>query len=88
MLQLHVEAKQLCSTLAALEPVQLKGLVLLQSMSASQGFLQDHVEIPRETLRDAVLELMAYTDACTKTMQLLREITPVPLNTPLVEWVL
>lgn len=49
MLQLRLDAEQLCSTLTALEPVQLKGLALLQSGQRPLGLLPNSQEIPRET---------------------------------------
>ncbi len=83
MIAFYMEVEVLRACLADLPPVQLTGLDLLEQVADWQM-----PAIPRDTLRDAVLELMAYTDACTKTMQRLREVTPVPLSMPLVEWVL
>ena len=89
MLQLRLDTEQLCMTLAALEPVQLKGLALLQSGQRPLGLLSKHNEIPRDTLREAVLELIAYTDACARAIQRLLDVPAVPLTAfPMVEWVL
>lgn len=88
MLQLSLDAEQLCATLAALEPVRLKGLALLQSGQRPLGLLPSQEEISRDTLREAVLELMSYTDACAQSLHRLRDLAPVPLACPLVEWIL
>jgi hypothetical protein len=89
MLQLRLDAEQLCSTLAALEPVQLKGLALLQSGQRPLGLLGYQPDIPRETLREAVLELISYTDACARAIQRLLAVPAIPLTAfPTVEWVL
>lgn len=89
MLEVTLDAEQLCVTLAALEPIQLKGLVLLQSGQRPLGFLPNHHEIPRDVLREAVLELIAYTDACARAIQRLVAVPAVPLTAfPTVEWVL
>jgi hypothetical protein len=40
-------------------------------------------------LRDAVLELITYTDACARAIHRLRDVPPVPLTAfPIVEWTL
>ena len=89
MLQLHFDTSKLCSTLTALEPVKLKGLDLLQSEQRAFGLLPSPTAIPRETLRDAVLELIAYTDACARAIQRLCDVPPIPLMAfPIVEWAL
>jgi hypothetical protein len=87
VLHIHLNTSKLCSTLAALEPVKLKGLDLLQSEQRSFGLLPNPTAIPRETLRDAVLELISYTDACARAIQRLCDVPPVPLTAfPIVEW--
>lgn len=89
MLQLRLDAEQLCMTLAALEPIQLKGLTLLQSGQHPLGLLPNSQEIPRETLREAVLELIAYTDSCARAMQRLMAVPAISLTAfPTVEWIL
>ena len=89
MIQIHLDTSKLCSILEALEPIKLKGLDLLQSKQHSSGLLPEPATIPRETLRDAVLELISYTDACARTIQRLWDVPPVPLTAfPIVEWAL
>jgi hypothetical protein len=64
--------------LAALPPVELKGLALMQ---------QPHPE--RAALREAVTELIAYTNACQQAADRLRDVPPVPLTAfTLAEWAL
>ena len=88
MLKLQIDTDKLCSTLSAVEAVQLKGLTLLQSQEHFVGLLPKPADMPRDILRDAVLELIAYTDACAHAIQRLRDVPPVPLSIPIVEWVL
>lgn len=89
MLHLYLDTPKLCSTLAAIKPVKLKGLDLLQSEQCAFGLLPNSAAIPRETLRDAVLELIAYTDACARAIQRLCDVPPIPLTAfPIVEWAL
>ena len=83
MFLLYLDAKDLSESLINLPAVQLKGLDLL---GQANDLLMP--AMPRETLREAVLELMAYTDACARSLHRLRDLSPVPLNCPLVEWVL
>ena len=89
MLNIHLDSSKLCSTLSAIEPIQLKGLDLLQSEQRAFGLLPNPTAIPRETLRDAVLELIAYTDSCARAIQRLWDVPPIPLTSfPIVEWAL
>jgi hypothetical protein len=61
--------------LAATPPVELLGMTLLK-----QGSPQLHPpDIPRDTLREAVTELVAYTERCTTAAQRLSNLTPIPL---------
>ena len=89
MPRLVMNSEKLQTCIAALEPVQLKGLTLLQSEQCAFGLLPNPTAIPREMLRDAVLELISYTDACARAIQRLWDVPPVPLTTfPIVEWAL
>jgi len=61
--------------LAAMPPVELLGMTLLK-----QGSPRLHpVDIPRDTLREAVTELIAYTGRCTAAMHRLNSLAPTPL---------
>ena len=83
MLAFQMDVQDLQSCLAQLPALQLKGFELLALEQAGQAS-----SLPRETLREAVLELMVYTDACARCLQRLRALGAVPLAEPLVEWVL
>ena len=56
--------------LAEVPPAQLIALDLLTCPNPD-----------RETLKAAVLELVAYTDACQRAAEQLRTLTPIPLTT-------
>jgi len=43
--------------------------------------LLDYPNPDRDTLKEAVLELVAYTDACQRAAEQLRMLTPIPLTT-------
>jgi len=83
-----ISSDALRDCLAELQPVQLKGMELLQASRPTIGLLPDTADIPRETLRDAVVELIAYTDGCSRAIQRLRDVPPVPIGFPVVEWAL
>lgn len=61
--------------LAATPPVELLGMTLLKQGSPRVR----PIDIPRDTLREAVTELIAYTGRCTAVMQRLSNLAPVPL---------
>ena len=61
--------------LAATPPVELLGMTLLR-----QGSPQLHpADVPRDTLREAVTEIVAYTGRCTAAAHRLSNLTPIPL---------
>ena len=65
----------LCACLVAVPPVELLGMTLLK-----QGSPQLHpFDVPRDTLREAVTEIVAYTGRCTTAAQRLSNLAPVPL---------
>ena len=80
LLQINLASADLCAVLASVPPAQLKGLALLKG----QRLLP--TDIPRETLREAVLELIQYTDSCNKALDRLRDVEPVPLDFSILEW--
>ena len=61
--------------LAATPPVELLGMTLLKQ--GSPQLLPS--DIPRDMLREAVIELVAYTGRCTTAAQRLSNLTPIPL---------
>jgi hypothetical protein len=73
-------AGQLMSVLRGIEAVPLQGLALIECPS----LLAD-----RAVVRDAVLELIAYTGNCSRAALRLADVPPVPLTTFVpVEWAL
>ena len=61
--------------LAVTPPVELLGMTLLK-----QGNPRLHpVDIPRDTLREAATELIAYTGRCSAAVHRLSNLAPVPL---------
>ena len=61
--------------LAATPPVELLGMTLLR-----QGNPQlTPPDIPRDRLREAVTEIVAYTGRCTTAAQRLSNLAPIPL---------
>lgn len=63
--------------LAATPPVELLGMTLLKQ--GNPQLLPP--DIPRDTLRDAVTELIAYTGRCATAANQLCNLAPVPLTT-------
>ncbi len=71
--------------LACLEttpPISLKGLALIEHPSSLSS-------ANREDVRDAVVELIAYTNRCAKAIENLRDLPPIPFTHIItVEWML
>ncbi len=65
----------LCACLAAAAPVELLGMTLLRQ--GSPQFLPSNV--PRDVLREAVTEIIAYTGRCVAAANRLSNLAPVPL---------
>ena len=82
---MNCQMKLLHSILSNLEPLQLMGMNLI-SNSPSTGFFP--VDVPRDTLREAVVEMVAYTESCQSAARRLRDLTPIPLTIPIPEYVL
>lgn len=53
--------------LASVEPVDLQGMRLLKACPTAAGLFPQNV--PRETVKEAVIELVQYTERCTSTAQ-------------------
>jgi hypothetical protein len=82
----HLTAQHLCATLADLPKVDLLGMRLMQAHP--QAPFQPPTNIPRNTLQEAVVEIVAYTERCQEAIQRLRSLTPQALTQPLWEFAL
>jgi hypothetical protein len=77
-------ANDLRDVLLGLPELTLIGTALLE---ASTGFFP--VDVPRDTLREAVVEMVAYTESCQSAARRLRDLTPIPLaNINVIEFAL
>ena len=76
-------ANDLRDLLLVLPELTLIGTGLLE---ASTGFFP--VDLPRGTLREAVVEMVAYTESCGATARRLRDLTPIPLTVDIPEYAL
>jgi len=65
---------QLC--LLSIAPVELKGMGLL---AQQPHLITGTARLPRETLVEAVTELVAYTGRCVAAARQLANLTPIPL---------
>lgn len=65
----------LCACLTAVAPCELLGITLLRQGSP-QLFPAD---VPRDVLREAVTEIVAYTGRCAAAARRLADLSPVPL---------
>ena len=74
---MSLETLQDC--LASIEPVDLKGMRLLKACPPTAGLFPQNV--PRATVKEAVIELVQYTESCNATAHRLRNLTPIPLIT-------
>ncbi|GIK76124.1 hypothetical protein FBR02_00080 [Anaerolineae bacterium CFX9] len=64
--------------LLSITPVELKGMGLL---AQQPHLITGTARLPRETLVEAVTELVAYTGRCTAAARHLANLTPIPLLT-------
>jgi hypothetical protein len=77
--------ENLCDCLAHIEPVDLLGMRLLKEARPSSGL--HPADLSRETLTQAVTEIVAYTGRCVQTAGRLRDLAPIPLTTiPILEF--
>jgi hypothetical protein len=67
----------LCACLSAVAPCELLGITLLKQGSPRLF----PVDVPRDVLREAVTEIIAYTGRCVAAAHRLRDLSPVPLTT-------
>jgi hypothetical protein len=78
-----MSANDLRDVLLELPELTLIGTALLE---ASTGFFP--VDVPRDTLREAVVEMVAYTESCQSAARRLRDLTPIPLTVSIPEYIL
>lgn len=74
--------QDLCACLSAVAPCELLGMTLLKQGSPRLF----PVEIPRDVLRDAVTEIVAYTGRCADAAHRLHILSPVPLSISIPEF--
>ena len=71
--------------LAAIPPVELKGMALLRERRPQGQFFpslaDEQTDIPRERIAEAVTEIVRYTELCRRTAQQLVKLAPIPLTT-------
>lgn len=78
MFSAGITVESLRDCLAAIEPVDLLGMRLLKACPQPGLYPTD---IPRETLKEAVSEITAYTGRCMAAARRLSHLTPIPLTT-------
>jgi hypothetical protein len=71
-----VESLRNCLVVAV--PLDLLGMRLLQTCTQPDLYPTD---LPRETLREAVSEIVDYTGRCTAVARRLSHLAPIPLTT-------
>jgi hypothetical protein len=77
----QMSAQALRDTLAQVKPVNLLGVRLLEAHPTPTT-----ASIPRETLKVAVSELIAYTQVCQDIARNLSQLKPIPLSIVLWEY--
>lgn len=70
-------AETLRDCLLNLPPLEMLGMKLLQDNPHAGLFPSD---VPRETLRSAVIEMIDYGERCQHAAQRLSKLTPVPIT--------
>lgn len=73
-----ISLETLHDCLASVEPVDLQGMRLLKARPSSTGLFPQNV--PRELIKEAVIELVQYTERCNATARRLRNLAPIPLT--------
>jgi hypothetical protein len=81
-LQLNNESLQ--SLLIGITPVDLLGVTLLRERCPHGQFFPQleggQIGIPRETIAEAVTEIVGYTERCRRAAQQLAKLAPIPLT--------
>jgi hypothetical protein len=85
MFDAGLSLESLRNCLAGLPPVELKGMALLRERCPHGLFFprleSGRQDIPRETIAEAVTEIVGYTERCRQAAQQLTTLTPIPLTT-------
>ena len=71
--------------LAAVEPIELKGLALLRRRRPCPGQWFPADLSPR-VLAEAATEMMDYMSGCERAMENFKKLPPIPLAAPVEEW--
>lgn len=77
MFSAGMTAETLRECLLNLPPLELLGMTLLQN-SPHAGFFPS--DVPRETLKTAVVEMIDYGEQCRSVAQRLSKLTPIPIT--------
>ena len=77
MFSAGMTAETLRDCLLNLPPLELLGMKLLQDNPHAGFFPSD---VPRETLKSAVVEMIDYGEQCQQAAQRLSKLTPVPVT--------
>jgi hypothetical protein len=75
MLKVTMTRHDLCACLATVAPCELLGMTLLRQGSP-RLFPAD---VPRDILREAVTEIVVYTERCAAATRRLADLSPIPL---------
>ena len=84
MHKVTMTAELLRECLANVPPVQLLGTELLQKHRPQGGIFP--VGVPRDQIKEAVTEIIAYTARCAAAAQRLNHLAPIPLTTVCMEF--
>lgn len=77
-------AESLRECLAGVPPVKLLGTELLKTHRPQGGIFP--ADVPRDQIKTAVTEIIAYTARCRAAAQRLSHLAPIPLTTVCVEF--
>jgi hypothetical protein len=72
-----ISLETLTECLASVEPVDLQGMRLLKACPIATGLFPQNV--PRATVKEAVIELVQYTERCNATARRLNNLAPIAL---------
>ena len=84
MFRAGMTAESLRECLANVPPVKLLGTELLKNHRPQSGIFP--AGVPRDQIKEAVTEIIAYTARCASAAQRLNHLTPIPLTTVCMEF--